>query len=493
MRSYFPVIAAAALLLTSTAAFASNFSIFENGVRASGIGGAFAAIANDGSALFYNPAGIAFQKGMRLQMDGLFVVGLFRFTPSSTPPGTVVPDKGYNLNVKPKAIPVASMYFTKSISDKFTFGFGVFAPFGLSANATSFKDSDPKNYKYVGRYAGSRAALQSFWFQPTVAYRLTPNSAIAVGVAWVHTHLFIEQSILNPLDEGTVFGQAIAPIVFPGQPVVPSGAAIARLLPEGRSRLAGTSDNLGYNVGYLYKHERSKTNIGLMWRTAVVHHLSGEGSFAFTTGYPLESLIGPDKIPSLFPKQPIKGTFVTPGTWSIGVSNSAFWHSTISAQVDVQDYRRFTSVPVNFSMNTRNDVDANGNPIVVTLGTPPELRLNFQMENSYIVRMGFERTVGEKMTFRAGYFFDHSPVKDVSVGPLFPDSSRNNFTVGFSRVVWGNKELSFFYQAMMFIHRITDVPENNNVFTNGEYSNFAHLFGFGLRVHMGEKAHPFDR
>ena len=36
--------------------------------------------------------------------------------------------------------------------------------------------------------------------QPTVSYRLTPNQAISLGVAFVHTHLLLEQSFLNPYD-----------------------------------------------------------------------------------------------------------------------------------------------------------------------------------------------------------------------------------------------------------------------------------------------------
>jgi len=51
--------------------------------RAQGMGGAFTSIADDGSALYFNPAGIAFQKGLKLEMDMLAVVGLFRFTPSA--------------------------------------------------------------------------------------------------------------------------------------------------------------------------------------------------------------------------------------------------------------------------------------------------------------------------------------------------------------------------------------------------------------------------
>ncbi len=114
------------------------------------------------------------------------------------------------------------------------------------------------------------------------------------------------------------------------------------------------------------------------------------------------------------------------------------------------------------------------------------------MENSYIARLGFEKYLGDKTTVRTGYIYDHSPVKDASVGPLFPDASRNSWTMGVSRLM-GNKEFSFFYQAMWFMDRTTSVADNNKIFTNGEYRNFAHLLGLGLRIHLGEFSHPFDR
>ncbi|HWS72559.1 MAG TPA: transporter, partial [Thermoanaerobaculia bacterium] len=43
-------------------AFGSGFSIFEQGAKATAMGGAFAATADDPSAIFYNIAGIAQQR-----------------------------------------------------------------------------------------------------------------------------------------------------------------------------------------------------------------------------------------------------------------------------------------------------------------------------------------------------------------------------------------------------------------------------------------------
>jgi long-chain fatty acid transport protein len=459
---------------------ASAFSIYELGVRAMGMGGAFAAIADDGSALFYNPAGIAFQPGFRLEMDTLGVVGLFRFKPSDTPPGQFVPQKGFNGSVSPKIIPVASLYMTRRLSDKWTLGFGSFAPFGLSANFTGFQDSDPPETKFVARYAGNRARLESIWLQPTVAYRINENTAVALGVALVHTHLMLEQSILNPLDDGVVFGEQVAEFIFPGEDPEQAGRSIARLLPEGRSRLAGTSQSPGANVGLLMRFPERKMSLGLSFRTAVTHHLEGEASFAFTTGYTLEPFLGAETIPELFPKQAIRGSFTTPAIYKAGVARSGIYGGTVAVDFQFLDYHRFRDVPVNFS-RTGDDV-----------ATPEELRLNFDFNNSFQVSTGFERPLSEQLFLRTGYMFDRTPVPDKSTGPLFPDSSRHSFTAGAS---WrfGNKELSMFYQAMKFVNRTTDVADNNHIFTNGEYNNFAHLGGFGLRWNLGAPSIDVDR
>src|ERR1051325_6949751 len=105
----------ALLALCGQAVWASGFSILELGGRAAGMGGAFTAVADDGSAIFYNPAGIAFQKGMRFEMDGFLVKGFFHFTPSSVPAGTVVPAEGYNGNVSPDFQILANMYMSRDI------------------------------------------------------------------------------------------------------------------------------------------------------------------------------------------------------------------------------------------------------------------------------------------------------------------------------------------------------------------------------------------
>ena len=453
----------------------SAFSIAEQGAKAAGMATAYTSIADDGSAIYYNPAGIAFQAGTHLQMDAIAVVGLFRFFPSATQPGVTVPPNGYSGSVKPHFIPVASMYATKQLSPKLTIGFGVYVPFGLAANFTNFNDGDPAVTKYPGRFAGTRDALQSYWIQPTVAYRITPNSSIAIGVALVHTHLFIEQSILNPQDDALTFGREAAKTIFPGLDQEQAARSIARLLPEGRSRIAGTSNSPGFAAGYMFKHPRTKTSFGLNFRSAVTNHLKGKASFAFGNDFALRSFLDDNLLQKAFPTQDIKGSFTTPANYAVGISNSAFWNTTFSFDFRLQDYTRFSSVPLNFSQTEATNKDVR---------TPAERRLVFDFRDSFQLCFGAEKVLLPNMTVRAGYWFDRSPVVDKSVGPLFPDANRHGFTIGATKTV-GKKEFTLFYEALQFADRRIAVSANDIKYTNGDYSNFAHVLGAGLRLVVG--------
>lgn len=467
--------------------YGSAFSIAELGTRAAGMGTAFIATADDPSAIFYNPAGIAFQSGVHMEADLGGVVGLFRFTPSSTPVGQVVPPDGYSGSIKPHIIPLANMYATMQYNDKITFGFGIFTPFGLSADFDNFHDGDPDLTKFVGRFAGTSAALQTFWLQPTIAYKITKNSAFAAGPAFVHTHLIIQQSILNPLGDGLTFGRDAASTVFPGVPQEQAAEVIARMLPEGRSRVAGTANSPGAAAGYLYKNDRFKTDLGLMWRSAVTNHLSGKASFAFgDQPYTLEQYVGSSFLYNAFPDQHVTGSFTEPATWGAGISNHSFFHTRIELDARFQDYQRFRSVPLDFPINSQNTRFYSGGvpgDNTTAVAIDPEKILAFDFHNSWNIGLGLERAINDKTTIRMGYLWDKSPVPDQSVGPYFPDANRNSFTVGATRKQ-GDKDLSFFYEAMWFENRVVNVAANDNVFTNGDYHNFAHLFGLSMQLNM---------
>ncbi len=483
MRSLRTYLTGGALAIgAASLCYGSAFSVNELGARATGMGTAFIATADDGSALYYNPAGIAFQTGTHLQLDNAVVVGLFRFTPSDTPPGQVVPANGFSESIRPHFIPLAFLYATKQMSEKVTLGFGIFTPFGLAANSTNFNDGDPNLTKFVSRFAGTRVRLESYWFQPTLAYKLKDNLSIAIGPTFVHTHLELEQSFLNPLgpDDALKFGRDAAPTVLPGLPVAQAAAIIARLLPEGRSRVAGTSNAFAISGGLLWKNAFRKMNVGLLYRSSVVNHLSGKASFAFgDKPYALQQYVGPSFLPNAFPDQNIKGVLPTPATYGVGFAGPGFKGTHLAFDVRMQDYKKFKNVVLNFPINEDSTTLDN-------IALPAQKILNFNFREAWHFAFGVEKPLSDTLTMRVGYLFDFTPVVAQSVGPLFPDSDRDSFTVGGTKK-HGNAEFTFFYEAMFFRDRPVNVPANNYLWTNGDYSNFAHVFGLGLRFSLGNK------
>ncbi len=67
---------AAAGLLAAAPAFPSGFQIMTQGARATGMGLAFTAVADDPSAIFYNPAGIGFQDHFSVELGAGFITKL---------------------------------------------------------------------------------------------------------------------------------------------------------------------------------------------------------------------------------------------------------------------------------------------------------------------------------------------------------------------------------------------------------------------------------
>ena len=63
-----------AILLFAGSLFASGFQINENGARAMSMGNAFTGVANDASAVYFNPAAITQLSGTRLSFGSTAIL-----------------------------------------------------------------------------------------------------------------------------------------------------------------------------------------------------------------------------------------------------------------------------------------------------------------------------------------------------------------------------------------------------------------------------------
>src|SRR2546425_3409933 len=147
MNSRLWLLVVVAALLTSGAAFGSGFSLFEQGAKATAMGGAFAATADDPSAIFYNVAGIAQIRRTEFNVGGTTINFSNQFTGDANDTFASGSTGFYRRHtfVPPNA------YVVVPIGSNLTFGIGAFTPYGLR---TSWQDP------WVGPFSSRQANIQ---------------------------------------------------------------------------------------------------------------------------------------------------------------------------------------------------------------------------------------------------------------------------------------------------------------------------------------------
>jgi len=149
---------------------AGGLYIPEQGAKAVGMGNAFTAVADDASAIWFNPAGIAFQEGLVVTLGTDFI----------EPNTTYAPPAG-GASIRPKSetfvIPHAYIsYNSKSLP--VALGLGINSPFGLK---TDWTDAGVP-FDTAGKVTLSQVEL--LHYNPTLAYKINDQLSIAAGVSY---------------------------------------------------------------------------------------------------------------------------------------------------------------------------------------------------------------------------------------------------------------------------------------------------------------------
>ncbi|MCP5064388.1 MAG: hypothetical protein GY936_18255, partial [Ignavibacteriae bacterium] len=147
----------------ATSSFANGLSLNSVGTKALGMGGAFVGLANDATAIYWNPAGFAAQKS---SVD-LFFTGIM-------PSGSYQMDAaGIDATLKSNLYPTGGLLGVYN-SKKLTFGLGIYVPAGLGA------EWNPED---VGQTANLELLSQIgvVNISPAVAYQV--NEKFSIGLA----------------------------------------------------------------------------------------------------------------------------------------------------------------------------------------------------------------------------------------------------------------------------------------------------------------------
>lgn len=417
--------AAAVLLLIPAMSFGSGFALFETGARSFGMGGAFAAVADDPAAMFWNPAGLAFQtdKGYQV-MFGVSLIAPKQDLYGQDP----YPGEGYFTSQKSQVFPPPHFYFVAPLDDRTSFGISILSPFGLG---TWWEDD------YRGRYISKRVDLETFDISPNLAFKLTECLALGIGIDYRISTIDLRRNV---------------PLVDPfAQQVV--DVAEAHIFTEGLK-----NDGWGWHAGLLAKLGKG-LSLGLSYRSQVTVNYEGKASF---TQYPtgnsqLDALVG-SIIP--FDSELTGSTSIKfPDLYNVGLAwSNEKW--TISGQWGYMGWSTYDSLELSFDGYPEFNETIGGN-----------------FEDADRWQFGFEYRANPQWAFVMGLEHDNTPQPEEMMTPLFAGGDRNVVSFGLS---WIKKtfRLDATYQYIDMEER--DTGGNAESGYNARYKGTANLFAVSL-------------
>jgi long-chain fatty acid transport protein len=220
----------------SGAASASAFQLWEQ--NASGLGTAYAgsaAVADNASTVFFNPAGMTQLSGFQLSAGVAGVKPNFEFNNQGS---TGAGGNGGNAGSW-AAVPNA--YFSVELAPSLFFGFGVSAPFGL---ATEYEDKN-----WVGRFQAIKSEIKTVNYNPSIAYKLNDKVSLGFGVNYQTIDAELTSAALNP---------------------------------QVYSKLKGDDAAWGWNAGALFTLSPAM-RVGVSYRSAIEYTLEGTATTAISS------------------------------------------------------------------------------------------------------------------------------------------------------------------------------------------------------------------
>lgn len=360
--------------ILSMPVFANGLSLNSVGTRALGMGGAFVGLANDGSAIYWNPAGLA---GLTSRVY-LYGTGIM---PSGSYNGGNIDASMVN-NIYP-----APGFFFNYTMNKLAFGLGVYVPAGLGAewNTADFGYPASANLELMSQIGVVNIS-------PAIAYQLTEKLSVGLAVNISYAMFDLKQPVMQDVN----------------------GDGVPEFFQYDES-----SDGLGFGATFGLKYDFSpKFSAGAAVRLSSKVSMSGTSKN------------------NLFPALPNFPPVVVPGPGESEFDRDVTWPMWIAGGIAYKPNDKLTLV-FDAQMSQWSELDE-----LVTfykdaywdaaMSQNDGNKFILKWEDKIQYRAGVEYTFSKSFTGRLGYYYDPAPAPDETVNVLFPSSTNNVLTGGFS-------------------------------------------------------------
>jgi long-chain fatty acid transport protein len=441
----------ASILGAATVSYGAGFKINEQGTKAMGMANAFAAQADDPSALYYNPAGIAFLKGTQFSLNSLTILVPQTEFNGTTPLSGNTPMGNGNSQVYEKAkkdiFISPQIYATHSLENiPVTLGFAVNSIYPL---AKSWDDSGTFRNQVMN------LEIKPINFQPTIAYRFDDlNLSIAAGFDITYAQVTLQKAAYT----SSITGGS------------PYGA-----FELGNLGADATALDYGYNLGAMWK-PRKDLSFGVAYRSEITLKLEGDANFVATTPAGLSAMgtsyasIPPSSLPFYRQqyKSPASTEITLPASLDLGVAWKPIDALTLEFDAGWTGWSCYNKLQLQFD-----------NPQFAAFNNKPDPK---NWKDVWNYKVGAQYAANKNMDLRVGYAFDNSPTPDATIGPELPDANRHNYTFG-SSIHNDTVSLDLAYMWVHFVDRTVYNQDNITLKgQNGTFKSDAHLLGIGVTV-----------
>ena len=437
------VLALPMVLWSPSVAQGEAFRLFDQGTAASGQGSAFAAQADDPSALHYNPAGMTQLEGVQVYAGVMAVGGEYNFT---SPGGATFKANLVNSIAIP---PPQVFYLTGSLNKldlpvlrNLTVGIGLNSPFGLIINY-------PQGVPFSA--LATRASLPLLDIKPAAAYRVNDYLSIGGG--------FDVYTFASFAGKGASYSQAFIP-------------------PTTNVELSANGSALGWNVGALVTPWRTegkpRLNLAFVYRSRTTLNL--EGNFLVNGGNIADAAFDLN-LPQIF-------------TWGLALWPVRDDHREWKLEVDV-DYADWSSF---------RNLDVRRTDGII-------LRNPRNWSGAFIVHVGTEYKwlrpsllPAWEVAARLGYIRSETPVPNDTFEPNVPDANFNSAAVGLGLLckgagrflglvkcaneMWGVKGIGLDVAYYNQLYESRTITNNINSVVNGTWQTSLHAGSISLRINF---------
>lgn len=396
------------LLLFADSARGDGMELEGLGARAISMGGAFIGLADDSSAIYWNPAGLAWLKGSRVDF-GVYSMSSYlvdRTSMSNVPLDEMHPSKGDSFvkiypsepdrfddehEIWPSVATIPNIIGYKNYGD-YTIAGGLYANLGSYSDWDDEMEDPVTSADIIGSHYSMIMILNG---NLSVGKKISDRLSFGLGVDLIY--------VSSKVDINKDYRNSLLPVS-----------------PDYEFRLESNADGFGFQaiLGGLYKIS-PKLSIGAVFKTGSEFDLKGKTRIR-------QSFFPENGTIDLIEKSDHTHRFVYPMAWGVGLAYRPINRLTLTFDWEMKDWTKFRW--------PQADIDyRNEGLLLQDIHEDPDWR----SANSY--HFGAEYHYNERLALRGGFFFEESGIPSDGEGFSTVFAGYQKFTnigLGYRWNVW---------------------------------------------------------